>query len=114
MDIADFSLSVFSPGRARRSCHWQHRPGRAFSLALAKVGADAFAVGLARDNGTTRRLIQKNATFALLGESLWTGPVPVTEAAPAAEEIPKSMIRGPSGASSTLDGLRSRWMTPAA
>jgi len=24
------------------------------------------------------------------------------------------MIRGPSGASSTLDGLRSRWMTPAA
>ena len=41
-------------------------------------------------------------------------PVPVSEGAPAAEEIPKSMIRGPSGASSTLDGLRSRWMTPAA
>ena len=58
MDIADFSLGLFSPGRARRSYHWQHRPGCAFSLALAKVGADAFAVGLAQDDGTTRRLIQ--------------------------------------------------------
>ena len=41
-------------------------------------------------------------------------PVPVSEVAPAAEEMPKSMIRGPSWASSTLEGLRSRWMTPAA
>ena len=41
-------------------------------------------------------------------------PVPVSVVASTAEEIPKSMIRGPSGASSTLDGLRSRWMTPAA
>jgi hypothetical protein len=41
-------------------------------------------------------------------------PVPVSEVASAAEEMPKSMIRGPSGASSTFEGLRSRWMTPAA
>ena len=41
-------------------------------------------------------------------------PVPVSDVAPAAEEMPKSMIRGPSWARSTLDGLRSRWMTPAA
>ena len=41
-------------------------------------------------------------------------PVPVSDVAPAAEEMPKSMIRGPSWASSTLEGLRSRWMTPAA
>ncbi len=47
------------------------------------------------------------------GEPLIT-PVPVMEVASTAEEIPKSMILGPSGASSTLDGLRSRWMTPAA
>ncbi len=40
-------------------------------------------------------------------------PVPVSEVASAAEEMPKSMIRGPSGASSTLDGFRSRWITPA-
>ena len=31
-----------------------------------------------------------------------------------AREIPKSMTRGPSSASSTFDGLRSRWTTPAA
>jgi hypothetical protein len=41
-------------------------------------------------------------------------PVPVSAVASAAEEMPKSMIRGPSGASSTLEGLRSRWITPAA
>ena len=41
-------------------------------------------------------------------------PVPVSAVASAAEEMPKSMIRGPSAASRTLDGLRSRWMTPAA
>ena len=41
-------------------------------------------------------------------------PVPVRDVASTAEEMPKSMIRGPSGASRTLDGLRSRWMTPAA
>ena len=41
-------------------------------------------------------------------------PVPVSAVASAAEEMPKSMILGPSWASSTLDGLRSRWMTPAA
>src|SRR5438034_370924 len=40
-------------------------------------------------------------------------PVPVSDVAPAAEEMPKSMIRGPSWARSTLDGLRSRWITPA-
>src|SRR5215469_8481660 len=32
--------------------------GRAFSLALARAGADIFAVGLAEDDGTTRRLIE--------------------------------------------------------
>ena len=35
-------------------------------------------------------------------------PVPVSEVASAAEEMPKSMIRGPSGASRTFEGLRSR------
>ena len=41
-------------------------------------------------------------------------PVPVSVVAAAAEAIPKSMIRGPSSASSTFEGFRSRWMTPAA
>ncbi len=39
-------------------------------------------------------------------------PLPVT--ASSALAMPKSMTRGPSMVSSTLDGLRSRWMIPAA
>ena len=38
----------------------------------------------------------------------------VNGVAASARAIPKSITRGPSGASSTLDGLRSRWMTPTA
>jgi hypothetical protein len=41
-------------------------------------------------------------------------PLRVKAAASAARAIPKSITRGPSGASSTLDGLRSRCITPAA
>ena len=43
-----------------------------------------------------------------------TKPAPVSDVASAAREMPKSMIRGPSGASRTFIGLRSRWITPAA
>src|SRR5690348_11646075 len=43
-----------------------------------------------------------------------TTPVPVSMVASAAREIPKSMIRGPSSASSTLAGFRSRCTIPAA
>ena len=39
---------------------------------------------------------------------------PATTLASAASEIPKSMTRGPSSASRTLEGFRSRWTTPAA
>jgi hypothetical protein len=41
-------------------------------------------------------------------------PVAVYEVKSAASEMPKSITRGPSAASSTLDGLRSRCTTPAA
>ncbi len=40
-------------------------------------------------------------------------PLRVREVASAAQAMPKSITRGPSGASSTLDGLRSRCTTPA-
>jgi hypothetical protein len=43
-----------------------------------------------------------------------TGPLPVSMLASAACEMPKSMIRGPSSASSTFDGFRSRCTMPAA
>jgi hypothetical protein len=39
---------------------------------------------------------------------------PVSALASAASEIPKSMTRGPSSASSTLEGFKSRCTTPAA
>ena len=43
-----------------------------------------------------------------------TAPVWVSELASAAREMPKSITRGPSSASSTFDGFRSRCTTPAA
>lgn len=59
MDIADFSLDLFSlAGRNALVTGGNTGLGRAFSLALAKAGADVFAVGLADDDGATRRLIE--------------------------------------------------------
>ncbi len=43
-----------------------------------------------------------------------TTPVAVSEVPSAARAMPKSMTRGPSAASSTLAGLRSRCTTPQA
>ncbi len=40
-------------------------------------------------------------------------PLLVSEVASAARAMPKSMTRGPSSASSTLEGFRSRWTMPA-
>ncbi len=41
-----------------------------------------------------------------------TAPEAVSRVSVTAREMPKSMTRGPSDASSTLAGLRSRWTTP--
>jgi hypothetical protein len=41
-------------------------------------------------------------------------PQPGLALAQAAQEIPKSITRGPSSGSRTFEGFRSRWTTPAA
>ena len=60
MDIREFSLDHFSPRRPRPPSSPVATPGsgEAFSLALAKAGADVFVPAIVDDDGTTRDLVE--------------------------------------------------------
>jgi len=59
VQLADFSLDAFSlAGRRALVTGGNTGLGQAFTVALARAGADVFVVGLLDDDGETRRLVE--------------------------------------------------------
>ncbi len=63
MDITDFTLDAFSlAGRRALVTGGNTGLGQAFSVALARAGADVFSAGLLDDGGVTRQLVEANGS----------------------------------------------------
>jgi NAD(P)-dependent dehydrogenase (short-subunit alcohol dehydrogenase family) len=70
MNIEDFGLHLFSlEGRNAIVTGGNTGLGRAFSLALAKAGANVFVAGLTDDDGTTARLVEAEGRKLVVRES---------------------------------------------
>ncbi|GEK87797.1 SDR family oxidoreductase [Microbacterium aerolatum] len=89
MEITDFSLDLFSlEGRTAVVTGGNTGLGRAFSLALAKAGANVFVAGLADDDGTTRRLIEaEGREYAFLEADIARRGVPAEVVAACVERF---------------------------
>lgn len=82
MSIADFSMDLFSlHGRRAIVTGGNTGLGQAFTLALAKAGADVFVAGMSSDDGETRHLVRAE------GRRYEECKVDITEAGAAASVV---------------------------
>jgi NAD(P)-dependent dehydrogenase (short-subunit alcohol dehydrogenase family) len=115
MEITDFSLELFSlAGRTALVTGGNTGLGRAFSLALAKAGANVFVPSLADDDGTTRALIEaEGREYAFLEADIATRGVPAEVVAACVERFGSLDILVNSAGIAPLDDVdafdRDKW-----
>lgn len=93
MDINEFNLDFFSlEGKSAIVTGGNTGLGRAFSLALAKAGADVFVPSVAADDGTTRKLIEAEGRRMEFLEADLTAP-----------GVPRQIVEGCADAFGSVD-----------
>ncbi|MFF0511134.1 SDR family oxidoreductase [Streptomyces sp. NPDC004250] len=93
MDITDFNRDFFSlDGRSAIVTGGNTGLGRAFSLALAKAGADVFVPSVTEDDGTTRELIEAEGRRMEFMKADLTGP-----------GVPRQIVEGCAEAFGSVD-----------